>query len=56
MDRVTEAALSNNFEELGSAYAEDAEAVTPDQGRITRPPGNRDLFCGLIDRLPGRRV
>jgi hypothetical protein len=29
MDRVTEAALSNNFEELGSAYAEDAEAVNP---------------------------
>jgi hypothetical protein len=56
MDRVTEAALSNNFEELGSAYAEDAEAVNPRPGDDHRPPGNRDLFCGLIDRLPGRRV
>jgi hypothetical protein len=33
MDRATRAALSNNFEELGSVYAEDAEVVTPDQGR-----------------------
>jgi ketosteroid isomerase-like protein len=35
MDRATKAALSNNFEELGSVYAEDAEVVTPDQGTIT---------------------
>jgi hypothetical protein len=30
MDRATKAALSNDFEELGTVYAEDAEAFSAD--------------------------
>jgi steroid delta-isomerase-like uncharacterized protein len=35
MDRLTEVMTSNDVEALRSLYAEDAEAVTPDQGTIT---------------------
>jgi ketosteroid isomerase-like protein len=52
MDRVTEAALSNNFEEPGSAYAEDAEAVTPDQGRITGRQAIVTYFADLSTAFP----
>jgi len=52
MDRVTQAALSNNFEELGSVYAEDAEAVTPDQGTITGRQAIVAYFAGLSTAFP----
>jgi ketosteroid isomerase-like protein len=39
--------LSNNFEEPGSVYAEDAEAVTPDQGTITGRQAIVAYFAGL---------
>jgi ketosteroid isomerase-like protein len=52
MDRVTKAALSNDFEELGRVYAEDAEAVTPDQGTITGREAIVAYFAGLSTTFP----
>ncbi len=52
MDRATKAALSNNFEELGSVYAEDAEVVTPDQGTITGRQAIVAYFAGLSTAFP----
>jgi ketosteroid isomerase-like protein len=52
MDRATKAALSNNFEELGSVYAEDAEVVTPDQGTITGRQAIVAYFAGFSTAFP----
>jgi ketosteroid isomerase-like protein len=52
MDRVTKAALSNDFEELGTVYAEDAEAVTPDQGTIAGREAIVAYFAGLSTAFP----
>jgi ketosteroid isomerase-like protein len=52
MDRVTKAELSNDVEELGSVYAEDAEAVTPDQRTITGREAIVAYFAGLSTAFP----
>src|SRR5687768_13553004 len=51
MDRGTKAALSNDFGELG-VYAEDAEAVTPDQGTIAGLEAIVAYFAGLSTAFP----
>jgi ketosteroid isomerase-like protein len=52
MDRVTKSALSSDFEALRSVYAEDAEAVTPDQGTITGREAIAAYFAGLSTAFP----
>jgi ketosteroid isomerase-like protein len=52
MDRVTKAMMSNDLEALRSLYAEDVEAVTPDQGTITGREAILAYFAGLATAFP----
>jgi ketosteroid isomerase-like protein len=52
MDRLNEALTSNDVEALRSIYADDAEAVTPDQGRITGREAIVAYLTGFASAFP----
>jgi ketosteroid isomerase-like protein len=55
MDRVTEFATSGNFDELRQCYADDATAVTPDQGEIKGPDAIVNWFRQFNQAIPDAR-
>ena len=52
MDRITEAAFSNDAEQLKALYAADAVAETPDQGTIRGNDAIAGWFAGFAAAFP----
>ena len=52
MDRVTQAVIDHDLDAAAACYAEDAVAVTPDQGEIRGRDAIRGYFKGQVDGFP----
>jgi ketosteroid isomerase-like protein len=52
MDRLTEAVFAQDFDTLAEVYAEDAVAVTPDQGEISGRDAILKYLRELADAFP----
>jgi ketosteroid isomerase-like protein len=55
MDRATELITSGNREELQNCYADDATAVTPDQGEIKGADAIMNWFHQFNEAIPDAR-
>jgi steroid delta-isomerase-like uncharacterized protein len=55
MDRVTEATTSGNLDEMRNCYADDATAVTPDQGEIKGADAIVEWFRRFAEAIPDAR-
>jgi predicted ester cyclase len=52
MDRVTQAFIDQDLDAVAACYAEDAVAMTPDQGEIQGREAIRGYFKGQVDAFP----
>jgi steroid delta-isomerase-like uncharacterized protein len=55
MDRVTAATTSGNLDEMRKCYADDATAVTPDQGEINGADAIVEWFRRFAEAIPDAR-
>jgi steroid delta-isomerase-like uncharacterized protein len=55
MDRTTEAITSGNLDAMRDCYAEDATAVTPDQGELNGADAIVEWARGFADAIPDAR-